>query len=167
MLSVHRPDKIEGSELSSISGKNCTCCNFIVLITFMPFVHSHASIIDCDMYLVFLFRVLRHVVLIRRSVGLLKGLTYSYSYYFCPPLESPGWDSDRLNCRCVFPRGLACLHCWQILYHVAMLLLRPLHMTLVAICRLVACVPVCASLWKAARKSKKRPAVLAEGPLGE
>ena len=100
--------------------------------------------------------------MIRRSVGLLNGLTYSYSYYFCPPLESPGWDSDRLNCRCVFPGGLACLHCWQILYHVAMSLLRPLHMTLVAICCLVACVPVCASLWKAARKSKKRPAVLAE-----
>ena len=59
LLSVHRPDKIEGSEFSSISGKYCTCCNFIVLITFMPFFHSHASIfcnvksIDCDMYLVF------------------------------------------------------------------------------------------------------------------
>ena len=117
------------------------------------------------MYLVFF--VLRHFALIRRSVGLLNGLTYSYSYYFCPPLELPGWDSDRLNCRYVFPGGLACLHCWQILYHVAMSLLRPLHMILVAICCLVACVPVCASLWKAVRKSKKRPAVLAESPLGE
>lgn len=44
LLSVHRPDKIEGSEFSSISGKHCTCCNFIVLITFMPFFHSHVSI---------------------------------------------------------------------------------------------------------------------------
>ncbi len=57
-LSVHRLDKIEGSGFSSISGKHCTCCNFIVLITFMPFFHSHASIfcnvksIDCDRYLV-------------------------------------------------------------------------------------------------------------------
>ncbi len=61
LLSVHRTDKIEGSEFSSISGKYCTCCNFIVLITFMPFFHSHASIfcniksIDCDMYLVFFY----------------------------------------------------------------------------------------------------------------
>jgi hypothetical protein len=45
--------------------------------------------------------------------------------------------------------ALALAHCWQFLTHAATSLLRPHHITLASMSRLVACVPAGASQWKA------------------
>jgi hypothetical protein len=46
--------------------------------------------------------------------------------------------------------ALALSHCWQFLTHAATSLLRPCHITLAAMGRLVAHVPAWANSWKAA-----------------
>ena len=51
--------------------------------------------------------------------------------------------------------ALARSHCWQSLHHAATSLLRPRHMTLVAISRLVARDPAWARPWKAAALSTR------------
>jgi hypothetical protein len=51
--------------------------------------------------------------------------------------------------------ALALSHCWQFLTHAATSLLRPRHITLAAMSRLVARVPACASSWKAANTAAR------------
>jgi hypothetical protein len=56
-----------------------------------------------------------------------------------------GWDAAVC---CL--ESLALSHCWQFLTHAATSLLRPRHITLAAMSRLVARVPAWANSWKAA-----------------